>query len=398
MRTETDEHLVWRAREGDVAAFEMIVERYRLPLVALAAARLGSVADAEDVAQEAFVQAFFRLHQLRQPAALLPWLRRLAERLALTRLRRRREEPLQPAQVADMRAAEADAGVCDVETAALLQGLPAAMRRTVTLTYLAGYTCAETAALLGVQEGTVKSRLSRARAILKEAFEMTEEGLAKGKPTDEFTQETMDRLMREARRLLESGNVEAAGERAGKVLEMQAKELFARGDAPGFQFDKEAARISGLAYQERRRRDCEANAVQYGYRLEDLDWELEEVNVLSETLGRPVGRGEDIWGVPFSKVRVKMLDGRDICRRLGCSPLTLHDWVQRGCPVIRCWPFVRYDLDRVKQWLKDNRISGWPRESDADTDRPVRAILQAVYRQETTPEQALKIMDGLDLP
>jgi len=104
MSEHSDAQLVARAREGDLSAFEMIVDRHRAALVALAAGRLGSLADAEDVAQEAFVQAFFRLHQLRKPEALLGWLRRLTERLALMRLRSRREEPCEPARLERMRA------------------------------------------------------------------------------------------------------------------------------------------------------------------------------------------------------------------------------------------------------------------------------------------------------
>jgi hypothetical protein len=218
----------------------------------------------------------------------------------------------------------------------------------------------------------------------------------KGEAADS-SRETMDRLMREARRLLQQGQFEEAGARAEQVLTAQAKAYFASGDAPGFRFDEEATRISALALRERRRRDCEANAAQYGYRLESLDWELADVNVLSETLGRPVGHGVDVWGVPFSKVAVKMLDARDICRRLRCSPLALRQWVQRGCPAIRCWPFVRFDLDRVKQWLKDNQVSGWPEEDDADTDRPVRLVLRAVHQHELTPEEAVGVMEEVDL-
>jgi len=398
MRAETDEHLVSRTRQGDIAAFEMIVERYRKPLVALAAARLGSVTDAEDVAQDAFVQAFFKLHQLRRPEALFPWLRRLTERLTIARLRRPQEELLEPAHLAAVQTARAEAVICQSNARVLLERLPASMRQTVMLTYLAGYTCAEAAALLRVQEGTVKSRLSRARAILKESLTAMEEEMAKGKSTDEFTKVTVDRLMREAQRLLEGGDLEAAGMKAERALELQAKEWFAAGDKPGYRFDEEAVRISGLMYRARRQRDCEANAMQYGYRLEDLDWELEDVNVLSETLGRPVGRGQDIWGLPLSKTRISMLDARDICRRLQCSPLTLHEWVLRGCPVIRCWPFVRYDLNRLKQWLKENGMTKWQKERDNDTDRPIRVILGAVYRQKITPEHALKVIDDLDLP
>lgn len=105
MRTETDGQLALRAGGGELAAFEEIVSRHRAALVALAAARLGSLAEAEEVAQEAFVQAFFRLHQLRDPEALLPWLRRVAERIALMRLRARREEAVDPAEMEQMRGA-----------------------------------------------------------------------------------------------------------------------------------------------------------------------------------------------------------------------------------------------------------------------------------------------------
>jgi len=405
MREETDAQLVARTRRGDLSAFGTIVDRHRATLVALAAGRLGSLTDAEDVAQEAFVQAFFRLHQLRKPEALLAWLRRLTDRLALISLRHRREEPWEPEQVEQARASRAQATDLSWATAGrgeakkMLQELPVSMRQTVALTYLAGFTCPETASLLGIREGTVKSRLSRARAKLKEAFAMAEEELAKRRPKDEFTRETISRLMREARRLMEKGDLEAAGRRADKVLEMQAQQGFAAGGDPDdMSFDAEAARIAGLAYRERRRKDCEANAAQYGYRLEDLDWEMEDVDVLSSTLGRPAGKGNDVWGIPLSRHQIHMLDARDVCRRLHCSPLVLHQWVQRGLPALRCWPFVRFDWDRVRQWLKETAVNDWSKESDHDLDRPIRVILKAVYERKLAPEAALSIIDELDLP
>ncbi len=400
MQEQTDGQLVARARKGDLSAFETIVERHRAAVVAVAAARLGSLADVEDVAQDAFVQAYFRLHQLRKPEALLPWLRRLTDRLAVTRLRGRREEAVEPASLERLRAARAgaDGGRHEGEATEALAGLPTAMRQTVALTYLAGYTCAEAAALLGVREGTVKSRLSRARAMMKEVIEMAGEEPGKGKAGDEFARETVERLMREARRLLESGKIEAAGERAEEVLDMQARaDLDSGGDFTHLHFDEEAVRISGLAYREKRRRDCEANAEQYGYRLDDLDWELADVDVLSQTLGKPAGEGKDVWGIPLSREQITMLDARDVCRRLRCSPQVLADWVERGCPALRCWPFVRFDWERVKQWLKDNEIEGWPRESDDDVDRPIRLLLRAVERGELTAKKAEGVLEGLEL-
>ena len=393
VQEETDSQLVGKAREGDLSAFEAIVDRHRAALVAFAAARLGSLADAEDVAQEAFVAAFLRLHQLRKPQSLLPWLRRITERLALMRLRRHREEPLAPERIEKLVAPRAgDEGEAD----GLLAGLPEAMRQAVTLTYLAGYTCAETASLLGIKEGTVKSRLSRARAKLKEVLGMVQEELTKGKPEAAFTQQTMERLMREARRLLEKGEAQAAGERAETVLEMQARQGFDAGGGPEHMaFDMEAARIADSACCEKRKRDCEANAAQYGYCLEDLDWRLAEVDVLCATLGGPTGEGKDLWGIPLSRQRIQLLDARDVCRRLRCSPQTLSDWVKKGCPILRCWPFARFDLDRVKRWLDDSGIKEWPTESDRDLDRPIRVIFKALHRQELRPEEAETIVTDL---
>jgi len=396
MTSEQDSELVASVRGGDLSAFGEIVRRHRTAVVALAAGRMGSFEDAEDIAQEAFVQAFLQLHQLRDPEALLPWLRRLADRIALMRLRRRREEPVEPNQIEHINAnAETGRETDAIGADDLLRALPEAMRQTVALTYLAGYTCAEAASLLGVREGTVKSRLSRARAIMKEALDMLEREMEERKPDDAFTEETMARLMREARRLAARGDIDGAAERANEVLDMQAKQLFESGDAPGFRVNREAARLAALPLKERRRRECEANAAQYGARLEELDWELADVDVLQMTSGRSTGQGRDLWGVPHGSVRSGFKDARDICRRLGCSPMKLSEWVDNGCPVLRCWPFARYDLDRVKRWLKDSGLDDWPREDDRDLDRPVRVIFRSLYRQELTPDQAEQVIENL---
>jgi len=394
MSEETDGQLVERTRQGDLSAFEAIVTRHRAGLIALAASRLASYEDAEDVAQEAFVLGFFRLYQLRRADALLPWLRRLTERLALARLRNRREEPLEPEQLARLTQIT-ERAARRADTLSLLEGLPKAMRETAELVYLHGHTCAEAAALLGVREGTVKSRLNRTRARLREEVEMARSDSSREQTAQQFTSQTIERLMREARRLLAKGDLDAAGQRAEEVLGIQAKQLFASGDAPGFRFNEDAARIAGLPFKERRRREAEVNAAQYGFKLEELDWQVADLDMLQGTLGKPTGHGKDWWGIPCSRMKLKIIDARDICRRLQCSPIALFDWVQQGCPVLRCWPFARYDLDRVKQWLRDNDINDWPRESDHDTDRPLRIIFRALHRQEVTPEKAEEVITEL---
>lgn len=90
-----------------------------------------------------------------------------------------------------------------------------------------------------------------------------------------------------------------------------------------------------------------------------------------------------------------MMDARDICRRLNCSPLTLSDWLDRGCPVDRNPPDARFDIACVRQWLTEQGITDWPRESDRELDVPIRVLLHAVQRQTITPWQAEKVMTNL---
>lgn len=404
--SETDAHLVRRAREGEVAAFEAIVERYRATLIATAAARLGSAADAEDIAQEALVRAFFRLEELRDPEALRPWLRRMTDRLALMRLRGRREEPTAPEDLEAL--SSQSAGLPEAPDGELLSELPMPMRRTLELTELDGYTCAEAAQLLGVSEGTVKSRISRARAKLRHLLAERKEGAMAKQPTDDFTARTIARLKEEARRLLAEGDLSAAAQRAQMVLVEQVKPQFgdpeekgvaatflAAWDSGAVKPDPEAAAMTGLGRKEQRRQECEANAAQYGSRLEDLDWQLEEVNQMGSTLGRPTGHGADIWGVPVSRMTLTILDARVLCQRLQCSPVTLHQWVSDGCPILRCWPWARFDLDRVRQWLAERGISEWPKENSYLLERPIRIIFREGYAGSLSADEAEMIM--LDL-
>jgi len=85
------------------------------------------------------------------------------------------------------------------------------------------------------------------------------------------------------------------------------------------------------------------------------------------------------------------MDARDVCRRLNCSPITLSEWLDRGCPVRRDPPWAYYDIKAVRQWLEDNGIRDWPKDSDHDLDVPVRVLFNALARREITPWEAEKI-------
>ena len=89
------------------------------------------------------------------------------------------------------------------------------------------------------------------------------------------------------------------------------------------------------------------------------------------------------------------MDARDVCRRLNCSPITLSEWIDRGCPVHREPPSAWYELPQVKDWLAENGISDWPKERDEDLDEPIRVILKALQRREITPWQAETVITNL---
>jgi RNA polymerase sigma-70 factor (ECF subfamily) len=126
-------------------------------LAALARA-LGAGPDAEDVAQEALLEARGHLHQLRDPDKLRAWVRRIAVRGAC-RARRR--------QIADLGAQHSErrpvTELPDLDVAAAIAGLPERERVAVTLVFGLGYRQDEAAELMGVAAGTVYSSIWRAR-------------------------------------------------------------------------------------------------------------------------------------------------------------------------------------------------------------------------------------------
>src|SRR5438270_6798289 len=88
-----DRELVERAQKGDGEAFAMLVERHQRQLYRLALRRTGSEADAQEVLQEAFLNAYQKLPLFRGEAQFSSWLYRIAANSALMRLRRKRRAP-----------------------------------------------------------------------------------------------------------------------------------------------------------------------------------------------------------------------------------------------------------------------------------------------------------------
>jgi RNA polymerase sigma factor (sigma-70 family) len=174
-----EEELVDRARNGDVTAYEQLVRMYQDLAARTAYVITGGAADAQDAAQEAFVKAYYSLGRFRAGAPFRPWLLRIVANEAINR---RRSAGRQVGLA--LRAAEGrlqDDAVPSPEGAALAQDehrrLVAAMnqlrpedRLVIAYRYWFDLSEAEMADALGCARGTVKSRLSRALARLREVL------------------------------------------------------------------------------------------------------------------------------------------------------------------------------------------------------------------------------------
>jgi RNA polymerase sigma factor (sigma-70 family) len=176
-----DADLVGRVRAGDTDAYAVLVRRHAR--AAMRTARLlGAGSDAEDVVQEALVKAYRSLGSFRADRPFRPWLLRIvanearnAHRSAVRRAGREER------QARDLWAELLDpaAAVVDREDQARLlaavAGLPEKHRRVVACRYLLELDEADTAVVLGLPRGTVKSRLSRGLTRLREDLATTTE-------------------------------------------------------------------------------------------------------------------------------------------------------------------------------------------------------------------------------
>ena len=168
-----DATLVVRAREGDPAAFEALVRRYQTPVFRIAVRILADPDDAADTAQEAFITAWQRLHDITAEQAFAAWLYRITVTRALSAARARR-----PQASLDERTAGPDrfpgpeqraqaSGLSAALASALMQLTPA-QRACWILRETEGMSYEEVAAILHATPGAVRGRLHRARTQLAE--------------------------------------------------------------------------------------------------------------------------------------------------------------------------------------------------------------------------------------
>ncbi len=171
--------MVTRLRAGEARAFEELVRGYQHRVFSVALRMLGSPAEAEEVAQEVFVRVHRSVGEFRGEARLSTWLYAITSRLCLNRLAtterrmiRRGEETLLRLR-ATTAGPDADLERGEVEAALsrAIAELPEDRRIVVVLRDLEGLPYEEIAHSLGIELGTVRSRLHRARMDLKEKME-----------------------------------------------------------------------------------------------------------------------------------------------------------------------------------------------------------------------------------
>ena len=174
-----DAWLAVRCQLGEREAFDLLIERWHGPLWTYARRVTGSDDAAHEVVQEAWLRILRGLPRLRDAARLRPWLFGITRRTLMDRLRGQYAAPgpsdvdldtLAAAGAGEVSGSGADAEADEAGLLEGLAGLPVTEREVLTLFYLRELSLAEVAELLDIPVGTVKSRLHRARRMLRQAI------------------------------------------------------------------------------------------------------------------------------------------------------------------------------------------------------------------------------------
>jgi len=193
---ELDSALVERVQKGDKRAFDLLVRKYQHKVVKLVLRYVRNPAEAEDIAQEAFIKAYRALPQFRGDSAFYTWMYRIAINTAKNSLASRDRSPIaydldltdpeeshsvqtklqDPDTPEGMALTEEIRGIVN----SAIEGLPEELKTAIVLRELDGLSYEEIAAAMECPVGTVRSRIFRAReAIDKRLREVFEGGLGR---------------------------------------------------------------------------------------------------------------------------------------------------------------------------------------------------------------------------
>lgn len=203
-----DEQLVLQARAGDTEAFSLLVRKYANAVYGVAYHNVGDFHFAQDIAQEVFLKAYFKLDDLKEPGKIGSWLYAITKRQAMDWLRSNKRQSLFEPDAA-MQPEYADPDI-KLDVWAALNKLPERSRLPVILYHMAGYNTRDLAVFLDISIEAVESRLRRARNMLrKELLDVVEEGMNQNRLGEDFGQRIKEMVDRHRQLLAVGKQVEA---------------------------------------------------------------------------------------------------------------------------------------------------------------------------------------------
>jgi len=179
-----EEELIAHAKSGDVSAYGRLVALHQAVALRVAYLVVRDHAEAEDVTQEALVKAYRALGRFREEAPFRPWLLRIVRNEALNRVRGRGRRERLAVRIAEEPVSGGAAPSPETEVIGneerrlvltAVDSLPSRYRAVISARFLVGLSEAETAGMLDIPPGTVKSRTSRGLARLRQSLEDPDE-------------------------------------------------------------------------------------------------------------------------------------------------------------------------------------------------------------------------------
>lgn len=178
-----EQETIERSCAGDTSAFEELVSRYEQKVYAIAYRFAGNHADAADLAQETFIKVYKALCNFRGESAFLTWVNKITANVCLDFLRKRQKvkfisfDEMSPHQLSSISNRKSEEPLEMIEgmeiqeqVQRLIGALPEEYRLILIMREIQGFSYEEIAETLKCSLGTVKSRLSRARAMLRERY------------------------------------------------------------------------------------------------------------------------------------------------------------------------------------------------------------------------------------
>ena len=186
----TDEELIARFQDGDAYAFDLLVRRYKDPILNFIFRFIGDYVEAEDIVQETFYRVYKNKHYYKEVAKFSTWIYTIAGNLAKTELRRRKRRKIfsihketisdKELELPDLKS-DPEKEVNTVVTEKIIQkainNLPPKFRQVIVLRDIQDFSYEEISSFIKVPLGTVKSRVNRARLKLQEDLDFLLEDL-----------------------------------------------------------------------------------------------------------------------------------------------------------------------------------------------------------------------------